>query len=149
MDAWAPHRQADHGVDGAAVAGEGIPAEAARLPFLVLTEMQILPPQKQVCQFVLKQQRFFVMSESRQHRMTSNISVAIALAGGFAMLLAASGSEFDPYQQMVLVRSMFSGKKHRSTLNNTTTIESVQPKLVPPPADVVSLAWSNGVPVHT
>lgn len=146
MDARAPHRQADHGSDGAAVAGEGIPAEAARLPFLVLTEMQFLPPQKQVCQSVFVRQRFFVMSESRQHRMTANISVAIALAGGFAMLLAASGSQFDPYQQMALVRTMFSGNKH---LRNTTTIEAVQPKLVPPPADVVSLAWSNGVPVHS
>lgn len=64
------------------------------------------------------------------------------------MVLAASGSEFDPYQQMALVRSMFSGDKHRNTLNNTATIKSVQPKLVPPPADVVSLAWSNGLPVH-
>ena len=80
--------------------------------------------------------------------MTAKISVAIALAGGFAMLLAASGSAFDPHQQMALVRSMFSGSKQNSTLN-TTTIKSVQPKLVPPPADVVSLAWSNGVPVHT
>lgn len=62
------------------------------------------------------------------------------------MLLAASGSQFDPYQQMALVRTMFSGNKH---LRNTTTIEAVQPKLVPPPADMVSLAWSNGVPVHT
>lgn len=79
--------------------------------------------------------------------MTANVSVAIALAGGFAMLLAASGSQFDPHQQLALVRSMFSGKKH-STLS-TTTVKSIQSTPVPPPADVVSLAWANGVHVHS
>lgn len=147
MDARAPHRQADHCSDGAAVVGEGIPAEEAGRSFLVLTQMRFLFPQEQVGQYVLRGQRFFVMNESRRHRMTANISVAHC-AGGFAMLLAASGSEFDPYQQMALMRSMFSGNKQSTALNKTAAIESVQPKLVPPPADVVSLAWSNGVPVH-
>ena len=79
--------------------------------------------------------------------MSANISVAIALAGGFAMLLAASGSPFDPHQQLALVTALLSNRKE-GTLN-TTKVMSVQSKVVPPPADVVSLAWSNGLPVHS
>ena len=76
--------------------------------------------------------------------MSANISVAIALAGGFAMLLAASGSPFDPHQQLALVTALFSNRKL-----NTTKVMSIQPKATPPPADVVSLAWNNGLPVHS
>lgn len=76
--------------------------------------------------------------------MSANISVAIALAGGFAMLLAASGSPFDPHQQLALVTALFSNRKLK-----TTKVMSIQPKATPPPADVVALAWNNGLPVHS
>ena len=78
--------------------------------------------------------------------MSANISVAIALAGGFAMLLAASGSPFDPHQQLALVTALFSNRKQS---NLTTTKVIIQPKATPPPADVVALAWNNGLPVHS
>ena len=79
--------------------------------------------------------------------MSANISVAIALAGGFAMLLAASGSPFDPHQQLALVTALFSNRKQSNS--NTTRVMSIQPKATPPPADVVALAWNNGLPVHS
>lgn len=43
---------------------------------------------------------------------TANVSVAIALAGGFAMVLAASGTPLDLHDQIQAVRAQFAGKWH-------------------------------------
>ena len=76
----------------------------------------------------------------------ANVSVTIALAGGFAMLLAASGTPLNMRDQIQAVRMQLAGNAKPlakaampATFQNTT--------LLPPPADDVSLAWSNGHPV--
>lgn len=83
----------------------------------------------------------------------ANVSVAIALAGGFAMLLAASGTGLDLHGQIEIIRMQLLGSaKGRSiakaaALTPATTFQS-NAIISPPPADVVSLAWSNGAPMQ-
>jgi hypothetical protein len=77
----------------------------------------------------------------------ANLSVAIALAGGFAMLLAASGSPLNVQDQVQAVRAQLAGNKTRQTAKPTVLLPSSLTS--PPPADMVTLAWSNGVPVQS
>ena len=79
----------------------------------------------------------------------ANVSVAIALAGGFAMLLAASGSPLNVHEQIQAIRLQLSGKsKGQNTKPAVLQMSTFQQvSAVPPPADQVSLAWSNGVPL--
>ena len=63
------------------------------------------------------------------------------------MLLAASGTPLNVHDQIQAVRMQLTGKRNQvrvstapATFQNTTVL--------PPPADMVSLAWSNGVPVQ-
>lgn len=74
----------------------------------------------------------------------ANVSVAIALAGGFAMLLAASGSPLNVHDQIQAIRTQLAGKTANSTVL-TPTLPRVS--TIPPPADMVSLAWNSGVPI--
>ena len=77
----------------------------------------------------------------------ANVSVAIAVAGGLAMLLAASGTPLNVHDQIQAVRSQLSGGSTKAAA--LTPILPMATAVLPPPADVVSLAWSNGIPVKT
>lgn len=78
--------------------------------------------------------------------MTANISVAIALAGGFAMLPAASGTPFDLNQQIGIVRSRLSGTDRVDRPAVAPIAQASE--LMAPPSDLVLLKWANGKAVQ-
>jgi hypothetical protein len=80
--------------------------------------------------------------------MSSSVSVAIALAGGFAMILAASGTPLNVHDQVQAIRAQLTGATKDKTVVALQTPLFQNKTVVPPPADIVSLAWSNGAPVQ-
>lgn len=66
------------------------------------------------------------------------------------MLLAASGTPLNVHDQIQAVRAQLSGYSKKMPVKPAALTPTTMPMttaLLPPPADVVSLAWSNGVPI--
>ena len=64
------------------------------------------------------------------------------------MLLAAAGTPFNVHDQLQAIKTQLADHNKKDSVRALQSPMFHMSTAKPPPADIVSLAWANGVPVQ-